>query len=453
MRDKLFWCALAAELALLALLPRFGDFSQSGNALKFVAIFLAAGLAYFLAVASLGTLAKMPRRRIFWIAAIALRAAVFVMPPGDDLWRYVWEGCVQLHGENPYRHAPESAALAPLRDEDWTRINHREWPAIYPPGAEWLFAEMARVSTRPWFFKAVFTLADLGVVFLLTRINTGFARHRAAAWYAWNPLVVCAFAGAGHFDSLMLLPLTAAVWALRRAMPLDAATGRAAWTWAALSAAFLGVAISIKTVPVFLLPVWTFALGSRSVALALSVAIPWLLALPYGGLAVVTKPLRDFAAVTRFNDLVWWIFNEPFWPAAVKQTVNNCWFHFLPWLGLNPYYENSRYTFLLAVAVCAISFFLRRDWPRAMLWVLGAVLILSPALHPWYVTWILPAACARKSLPWFVLSISVAVCLLVWEAGPFWNAWEMNLPLRLAVLAPPLLALYFLKRKNEPAHE
>ena len=452
MVKKCFWVALAAELVLLGCLPRFGDFSVDGNALKFVAIFLASGCAFFAAVASFESVPKVFRRKIFWVAAIALRVAVFAMPPGDDFWRYGWEGRVQLHGRNPYLQSPEAPDLMSLRDEQWQKINHREWPAIYPPGTEWLFVEMARISAQPWFFKAVFTLADLGVVFLLTRITTGSARHRTAAWYAWNPLTVCAFAGSGHFDSLMLLPMTAAVWALRRAMPLDSVAGRAAWSWAALSAGLLGVAISVKTVPVFLLPIWAFALGSRCALLALSGAIPALLALPYGGLGVVTKPLRDFAEVTRFNDLVWWIFNEDFWPAVVKKTVNHGWFHFLPIFGLNPYYENSRYNFLLAAAVCVISFFLRHDWPRAMLWVLGAILILSPALHPWYVTWILPAACARKTLPWFVLSITVAICLLIWKPGPFWNAWEMNLPLRLAMLAPPLLAIWFWKKNNESAH-
>src|SRR5207302_3605638 len=131
---------------------------------------------------------------------------------------------------------------------------------------------------------------------------------------------------------------------------------------------------------------------------------------------VVSKSLAEFARVTRFNDLVWWIFDLGFWPTHVKQTVNGCWMTLLPWVGLNPDYENSKDSFLLVVAVAVIVVIFRRDWRRSALWVLGAMLVLSPALHPWYVSWILPLACWRKAFAWFVLALSVAVCLLVWEA-------------------------------------
>src|SRR5438067_11534884 len=101
MAKKFFWSALLVELLLIALLPRYGDLAVHGNPLKFVACYLIAGCTYFGAVISFGDLPKAMRPKVFWVAAIALRMAIFAMPPGDDLWRYLWEGKIQLHGFNP----------------------------------------------------------------------------------------------------------------------------------------------------------------------------------------------------------------------------------------------------------------------------------------------------------------------------------------------------------------
>jgi hypothetical protein len=43
----------------------------------------------------------------------------------------------------------------------------------------------------------LFVAADLLVAGLLARL----AGFQAAAWYAWNPAVIYAFAGGAHYDS------------------------------------------------------------------------------------------------------------------------------------------------------------------------------------------------------------------------------------------------------------
>lgn len=448
-RHAAFWVALAGELVLLVLLTRFGDLAAPGHPLRFVTIFLAAGGAYLAAVTAFGAIDRRLRPRVFWAAAIAFRLAIFPMPPGDDLWRYLWEGKVQAQGFNPYLLGPGAEELALLRDDDvWPKINNSEWPAIYPPAAELAFARLARISQSPLFFKAVFALADLLVVFFLLRTHTGPTRHRNTAWYAWNPLVITAFAGGGHFDSLMLAALAAAVWALRRANPRPFDNAQPAWTWATLSALCLGVAIALKVVPVFLLPVWCLALRKRSFLLLLSVAVPWLLARPYGGPSVVTATLAEYSRVTRFNDLGWWIFELPFWPSWLTAAIDAGWAALLPYVRLSLWYENSRMAVLLALTMLFVTWRFRDDWPRAALWVLGAVLLLSPTVHPWYVTWILPLACWRRQFAWFILSLSITIALLVWEAGPCWAEWEMNPVLHLLVTVPPLFAYAILRYRR-----
>ena len=473
----MFFLALPGEFAgLLWALPA-GDLSVPGHPVRLVSGLLGAGACFLLAVRFFPKGRARPPAVLFWSVAITLRVLLLPMEPGDDLWRYLWEGRIQRSGFNPYRDGPDSAKLVALRDVDWWKINHPESAAIYPPATELVFAALARVVPATpqsvasvYFFKTVFLLADLATVALLLLLVRGGglgnrrgaegmessaegkehdakalcvpltslrasavkrSSYRSAAWYAWNPAVAYACAGAGHFDSLMLLPLTAAVLALDRATAASAI--RPAWSWALLSTACLGLAIACKLIPIFLLPVWFFALRRRAAALLLSVALPLVLALPYGGPAVVLRPLLAFAETTRFNDLVWG------WIEALT----------IP----NPYGRNWPFTLALALAVGVIVWKFRADWRRSALWVLGAALLLSPTLHPWYVLWILPLAVWRGPLAWTVLSLSALTALLLWETTPLWTAWQPNFLTRSLVVLPPLLAWTLCKERRTPDAE
>jgi hypothetical protein len=47
--------------------------------------------------------------------------------------------------------------------------------------------------------------------------------------------------------------------------------------------------------------------------------------------------------------------------------------------------------------------------PRAALAVVGAVVLLSPTVHPWYVTWLVALCCVEFRVSWLVLSACVIV--------------------------------------------
>jgi hypothetical protein len=105
-----------------------------------------------------------------------------------------------------------------------------------------------------------------------------------------------------------------------------------------------------------------------------------------------------------------------------------------------PWQRNWPFTLLLGIAICAVTWRFRDDWPRSAYWTLGLALLLSPVLHPWYATWILPLACWRGGAGWIVLAISVLAALLLWETTALWTAWQPNLVTRALVIVPPLIA-------------
>src|SRR5262245_58716781 len=209
-RQARFWIALLAEILLLVALHRFDDWHYAQMPVKFVEIAVLSGIAFFAATSFFGQ-AQIGRwaAPIFWGVAILLRVLVLPLEPGDDLWRYQWDGKIQQSGYNPYVLSPNDEQLLPLRAQfpDWNRINHRDYSAIYPPGTELVFAGLSRFSAGALTYKLLFAVADLGTIAVLLRLIGGRERHYDAAWYAWNPLVVYSFAGAAHFDSLMIFPM------------------------------------------------------------------------------------------------------------------------------------------------------------------------------------------------------------------------------------------------------
>ena len=417
-----FSIALAAQLFFCASLNFFDDWTLEAMPGKFVAAAIVCGIAYFFAVKEFpGSLSSRNQALLFWLVAIALRLIVLPLAPGDDLWRYQWEGKIQRAGFNPYTHAPDDPALEKVRDDfaSWEKINHRDFSAIYPPGAELLFRGLSAISERPLFYKLLFALADLAAVALLLRLIGGASCYANAAWYAWNPLVVYCFAGAAHFDSLMILPMTAGVLFLTR---FETETdGRKKWLLALAAATAFGLAISIKLVPVLLLITCVFALGLRAITLIVSVGIPWLLSLLYGYPKVpIWDSLGRFAYVTRLNDLFWWAIEETVWP--------------------NPHQKNYHYNVIIVVCVMLVSLLFWRNWKRGMLWVLGTALILSPVFHPWYCTWILPVAAWRRSFTWYVLSITIFAYFLFWNERLFALPWHAEPWLRAIIIVPTLTA-------------
>ena len=171
-----FSITLVAELVLCASLNFFDDWTLEEMPVKFVACALLCGLAYFAAVGNFPLrVSSKSQRGIFWAVVIALRLVALPLAPGDDFWRYQWEGKIQHAGFNPYVNAPDDPQLEAVRTEfpEWHKINHRDFRAIYPPGAELLFAGLSRISDSPLLYKLLFAGADIATIALLLRLFRG----------------------------------------------------------------------------------------------------------------------------------------------------------------------------------------------------------------------------------------------------------------------------------------
>jgi hypothetical protein len=138
--------------------------------------------------------------------------------------------------------------------------------------------------------------------------------------------------------------------------------------------------------------------------------------------------LGRFIYVTRLNDLFWWIIEDTVWP--------------------NRHQKNYHYNVIIIIAVVLISLVFIRNWKRGLLWAMGTALILSPVLHPWYCTWILPLAAWRRAYAWQVLAVTLFAYYLFWDERLFSLPWHAEPWLRGFILIPPIVAMLFAVRVN-----
>src|SRR5690348_4751529 len=278
-----FAVLVVIEIVFFATLNLFDDWTLQQMPVRFVGAAFASGIAFLAAVSHFPPQISLRRQAIiFWGVAIILRLIALPLVPADDLIRHQWEGKAQLAGFNPYVTAPSDSALDNLRREfpAASKINHPQLQAFDAPGAELMVKFLSRFSDGAIFYKILFAIADLGVAAVLLKLVGGEARYRDAAWYAWNPLVVYSFAGAAHFDSVMLLALIAAIFCLVKAT--SETNPRRQWLWAVFVALLFGAAIALNVVVASLFLPFVFALRRRSIVLLLSVAFPVWCSLLFG---------------------------------------------------------------------------------------------------------------------------------------------------------------------------
>jgi alpha-1,6-mannosyltransferase len=312
------------------------------------------------------------------VGGLALRAIFLGADPAlsHDVFRYVWDAHLVAHGVSPYSHTVADPSLAPLRDAViWPRVDWRDAPTIYPPGAELFFlAVHAFAPLSLWAMKNAIFLCDLGIAGLtLVLLRQHRLDPRLMLVYWWSPIPVLEFAYSAHVDAVAALwTLAAVVVAMQR------------WRGSRLTAgALLGLAVTTKLYPLlFALALlrrrdWGFLLGLFG-AIALCY-------LPFLSLGVGSGGFLGTYFSQRFVD------EGPFFRLITTLIVVSGIQVILQALSLG--------------MLCLLALWLRIrrgiGVPAAILLLSVAWIAVSPHVFPWYVAPLLPflAVCLRDGLP------------------------------------------------------
>ncbi len=428
---------LVAGGVALVILIGFGQSLHDGTELRigsdarlawFVAMQMAAVAVYFVAVTHV--LRDRVRSRDIWMVlglalvmrAIPLFSDVFL---SSDLFRYIWDGRVQLAGINPYAYLPIDPALADLRDTAIFSHVHRATYAhtIYPPMAQIVFVVVAWIDQTPFAMRlAMVAFEALAVAALIRTLVLRGQNPARVLIYAWNPLAVWEFAGNGHVDAVAIGLLSVAL--------LARTAGHRAATGVALAAATL-----VKFLPIVVAPaLWRRGDWRAPLAGLITVAVL------YGCYAGAGLGVIGFAP--GYADEEGMADGSGVWALAGLAHVV-----VLPnWAGTAWAGAVALAFAVAAVRLCRQSQF---DPARAASWfMLAAILAFSPH-YPWYYPWLaVPAVLApMRATIWLgaaalLLYVSPLHERFIWPALLFTPALILAvLDIRRAEQTAPNLAL------------
>ena len=364
-----------------------------------------------------GKSAPITLRNLFFIG-LALRLwAVFGVPDfSQDIYRYIYEGKVVWHMglDFPFVVPPSEAQShgipAHLIDFTFSKINHPSIPTVYPPAAQIVFIFSGGISEGLRTFGVLLgprfdllVLKSLLVMFeMATYLIIGFAirsyntriekpRRINEAWMAILvacPLPIIEIAREGHADSIAMFGLALGIAGFITQRFL---LGHMGWVWAALAKlnGLLGLVVGIRAT-------------RKRVLIALAVLV--LAGLPYALLSADSgRGLSEYAQRWRAFDGV---FSILLYCAEVliggdyiqvlDHTITRHQAARVMCLGL----------FGLYVLIRLRSSIEPQDVPSVTGELLLVLLLVSPTLHPWYTTWLLPflpfALRARSAILWLL---------------------------------------------------
>ena len=353
------------------------------------------GLAFAAYLLALHVSAGLSARGLRAALALAVGWRLVLVPAfpllSDDVFRYVWEGRVQVHGGNPYAwdDRPESARWEALRDGVWRRVTHKEYTAVYPPLWEMACGLVVRLHGSVTAMKAFVVACELSLLALLARMlrRRGRPPERLLI-LAWSPLALVEIAGSGHNDAAGALLLTASLAALDRGDGLGAAL-----------AAALGA--QTKFLPALVAGSWLRRFRWWHVVAAIDLFL--LLIVPYA--AAGPGLWMSLGKYGRY-----WLFN---------QTL------FDPLAAIAGDHEGGVKLAGALLAVLVLFLAARKAEPvTAALAVVAASIVLAPNVLPWYALWFLPFLVLRDAPAALLFTGTVQLAYLVypdWLSGQRWQ--------------------------------
>jgi hypothetical protein len=317
----------------------------------------------------------------------------------DDVFRYVWDGRVNVSGVNPYLYPPSAPELEELRDAKvYKYVNNKHLPTIYPPLAQNFFALSYLLDNdSPRGFKTISALMELLTALALAALLRLYQVPRANLLiYLFAPLVMIEFYMSSHVDILAMPFLVAALITLHRRKP--------AWT-----GVLLGLAAMVKFPALIFAPVLFFYFAGRKrvhfvfgcVAAVILCYVPYAVGSDWRFLGSLGIYLRDW----QFNASIYFL---------LKYGLGLSW---------------ARPAVAVLFAALLVYLILRRIDIRSKLFASYAGhLCLTPTFYPWYFVWLYPLLCWNVSVPFLFLSgttlLSYHVLLGYFQTGQ----WHPNIP-------------------------
>ncbi|RXG27394.1 mannosyltransferase [Leeuwenhoekiella marinoflava] len=320
----------------------------------------------------------------------------------QDYFRFLWDGRLLAKGLSPYLLTPNqwvTSGEIPINQSqvllDGMSGLSRQHFSNYPPVNQFFFW-LSGILSGSSILGGVLVLrlciiaADLGILWIGRKLleKLKLPEHQIF-WYFLNPFIIIELTGNLHFEGVMLFFLIASIYLLIRGN----------WLW---SAVLMGCSISVKLLPLLLLPVlFQYLIKSSSSENRISkIYNPFL-----------KKPLQSIWFLIRYYSVALLIFAVSFAPFLNAELLNHftdtiaLWFqkfefnasiyYIVRWIGFQVKGYNiigsaGKMLPVIVIAILLLFTFLRKNnSPNRLLCVLlfsaSIYFAFSTTVHPWYI--------------------------------------------------------------------
>ena len=328
----------------------------------------------------------------FWLLAgmgLAFRVVLLTATPNlsQDFYRFLWDGRLLVQGISPYLTTPQMYMDTGELVVSQMHELHRGMGSLnashfsnYPPVNQLCFTIAALFAGKSItgsivVLKIITISADIGILYfgkkLLEKLQMPV---KNIFWYFLNPFIILELTGNLHFEGVMLFFLIGALYLLIKGK----------WLLAAL---LLGISISVKLLPLLLLPLlfqWfvkrenvLHGIMSLSKFYLVTMSVVFLSFLPF----LSSEFLENF-----WSTISLW-FQDFEFNASVYYIIR--WIGFQT-VGWNPIETVGKVLPLVVILFIIILSFFRRKYNAkglitTMLFGISFYFLLSTTVHPWYI--------------------------------------------------------------------
>lgn len=452
---KLGGVSFLAGVAMVACFVTFTTMPslRGSHLISFLVYFLIASGAYLLSILRLDH-DHLPISLIWGFALIFRIILLFTSPTlSDDVYRYIWDGHLLNNGINPYA----LPVISPLLDSFDTPlralVNHNWMASPYLPTDQILFSIVYRIAPGSVLAFQISAVAlDLLTGWLvMDLLKLLKLPRRRVLIYLWSPLIIVEFAHSAHMDAWIISLVIATFWLLVKANPGSHNESKLI-TGSVLT--MVGATLT-KIVPVILVPIILRRWGWRRLILFGGITLVVAALFTIGAGWGLIGPLDGeglFGAIRIYAKF--WNYNSGFYH-WLEVTLTG--YQTAGAVPVEPQYEQRiLLAKLITAGLAGLAVLVTGWWAwriddpqkadhetrnlgllRLTVIPIGAYLLFTPTVHPWYVTLIvpfLPFLLPRRSetplverfvWPWLFFTMIVAVSYLSYidPSNPREFAW------------------------------